>query len=494
VLVFSPDGHRLAIGGDAGMLLVLDCRSLKVEKVKTDTGDGVTALAFSPLGRVLAAGFGFTSGNIRLWDINSLQACGRLTNHTMWVTALAFSSDGRRLVSVGEDWTLRVWSMPGSVEVRCLQTSQNTIGTLALLGDGKTLVTGDKAGTVCLWDLSAAGKGQGHTNLPISYAIELEPKVAVESYEIGNLDPKVVCRFGLAYAPDARSFVTTDRDGFLALYDARSLQVLEPLPALGSNNWAVALSPDGRWLAAGHASGRITICDWKTRTATTNVLTPFEWVGRLRFSASGRFLVASVVFNDQSVQTRIWRTNDWSEVPLQSFIGKDLFFHNLSPDDDLLAAGYTDGAVRLWKFPSGQLVATLRQQKVRNNELRFSPDGRLLVAAGGDGSVVLWDVRAARQVAVLRGHSFAAWSAAFSPDGRRLATGGTGASDAVKLWDLATHRELLCLSQEGSFFCDASFSPDGNTLQATSFSGVAHLWRAPSWAEIEAAEKGQKAK
>jgi WD40 repeat protein len=70
-----------------------------------------------------------------------------------------------------------------------------------------------------------------------------------------------------------------------------------------------------------------------------------------------------------------------------------------------------------------------------------------------------------------------------------LATGGSAAKDAVILWDLATQRELLSLQGEGEYFDLVAFSPDGSTVMATSFSGVAHLWRAPSWAEIAAAEK-----
>ena len=70
-----------------------------------------------------------------------------------------------------------------------------------------------------------------------------------------------------------------------------------------------------------------------------------------------------------------------------------------------------------------------------------------------------------------------------------MATGGSSARDAVKLWDLIAHRELLSFQAEGIIFFDLAFSPDGNTLAATSLGGMAHLWRAPSWAEIDVAKK-----
>ena len=124
------------------------------------------------------------------------------------------------------------------------------------------------------------------------------------------------------------------------------------------------------------------------------------------------------------------------------------------------------------------------------NELFFSPDGRMLVTTGGDGYVKLWDIATGRELATLRGHSGYVWGATFWGDSRRVATGGSTTKDAVILWDVVAQRELLSLPTEGLFFLNLLVSPDGNTLVATSLTGHAHLWRAPSWAEIEAAEKG----
>ena len=148
--------------------------------------------------------------------------------------------------------------------------------------------------------------------------------------------------------------------------------------------------------------------------------------------------------------------------------------------------------MKLWSFPAGQHEATYRQHYGWVFGVCFSEDGRVLASAGEEPTVTLWDVGARRESATWRRPIAAALSVAFSSDGRRLATGGGGTGDAVKLWDLATHRELLTLPAEGFFFSDVAFSPDGNTLAATSIAGIAHLWRAPSWEEIAAAEKTQK--
>jgi eukaryotic-like serine/threonine-protein kinase len=493
VVVFSPDGGRLAIGEDYGRTRVLNWRTGAFAFLPTELGAGVTALAFSPTGNLLAAGYGYGKGTIRLWDARSGEPRGKLTNHTDSVTAVLFTPDGRQLASASQDGTIRIWNAADHAELRCLQSSGEWLKALAILPDGKTLVSGGLGGSVCFWDAAASSRTPAHTDWAVAFGFDSLAELEAPQFAFGTLDPRAARRLGFAFTPDSRRFITTDRYGSLALWDARSVRVTEDLPVLGSNHWGVALSPDGRWLAAGKTSGILTIWDWTARRAVTNFTVPCEFSGKLHFSRSGNFLFAVAGNNEWVVRTRIWQTGDWKEVPLagKEFAGP--WSADLSPDDRLLAAGYANGAVKLFRFPSGQHEKTFTNHQAQVTGVLFSPDGRCLFSTSLDGSARLWDVFAWRKLATLRGHFGMAWHLALSPDGRRLATGGSSPRDAVKLWDLVAQRELLSLQGEGHYFQHLAFSPDGNTLAAVSLDGIAHLWRAPSWQEIEAAEKKQKA-
>jgi WD40 repeat protein len=490
VVVFSPDGNRLAIGEDYGRVQLFDLRTGIVVPLQTQSSEGVAALAFSANEELLAAGLGSA---VRLWDANSGEHRGRLTNHTDLVKGLAFTPDGRQLTSASGDGTIRIWSETDHTELRCLRSSGQKLAALAMLPDGRTLVTGGDGGSVCLWDTTASSRAPAHTNWAVAFGFDSLAELEAAQLGLKTPDPKATRRLGFAFTPDSRSFITTHRDGSLALWDARSVRVMEYLPVLGSNHWGVALSPNGRWLAAGKTSGELTIWDWTARHAVTNFTVPCEYVGLLRFSRSGNFLFVIAANNEWVTSTRIWQTGDWKKVALRENQFAGLWSVDLSPDDRLLAAGYVNGPVKLFRFPSGQSEATFTNHQGAVIGVLFSPDGRGLFSTSFDGSARLWDVSARRELATLRGHSGMVLSAALSPDGVRAATGGSGPRDAVKLWDLVAHRELLSLQGEGQYFQQLTFSPDGNMLAAISLDGIAHLWRAPSWEEIEAAEKRKAA-
>ena len=490
VVDFSPDGSRLAIGEDYGRIRILNWRLGTVVAITNlaQMGEGVAALAFSPSAELLATGFANT---IRLWDASSGEPRGHLTNHTGTVRALAFSTDGQRLASAASDQTIRIWSVADQVQLRWWRGHQSEALALAFLPDGKTLASGCRESTVCFWASTASNRPPTHSRLPISIGINSPSHLDAQNYAPGELAPGVVRRFGFAFTPDGRSFITTDLDGVLGVWDTRSVQQTETLPALGSNHWGVALSPDGRWLAVGSGSGKVTIWDWTPRRRVTSFELRFEWLGHLRFSRSGQFLWAMVMFNDWKARFKIWRTADWQEVPLPGNPVGDIYMADFSPDDRLLAVGCKDGAVRLWDFPSGRHMTTFTNHAGPVSGLVFLPDGRGLASTSFDGAIKLQDLFPPREGAKVRSETMSVGNVALSADGRRLATGRSGARDAVKLWDLATQRERLSLPGEDNYLpAHVAFSPDGYTLVAVSFAGIANLWRAPSWAEIEAAEKG----
>jgi WD40 repeat protein len=107
--------------------------------------------------------------------------------------------------------------------------------------------------------------------------------------------------------------------------------------------------------------------------------------------------------------------------------------------------------------------------------------------------VHLWDSNSQREIATLSDIMFCVMSSTFSPDGRRLVV-GSNSLDGVSLWDVESREELLVMEMEGPLYHFA-FSPDGDLLAGGSLaSNLLQVWRAPSCAEIEAAEKVQAAK
>ncbi len=218
--------------------------------------------------------------------------------------------------------------------------------------------------------------------------------IPLEGWASGpTLDPRTARRFGLSFTPDSRWFITLDTNGTLVRWDARSWQPAETLSALGSNHWGVALSPDARWLATGDYPDRITLYDWTTRRAVTNYAVPFEWFGGLRFSSSGRYFIGHAARNNRTSTVRIWHTGDWSEVPLTGSQYEGFFPVELSPDDRLLAVGNAYGALKLFRFPSLNLVTQLTETKDKDIicGILFTAGGRGLVSVDLAGGVRLWD-------------------------------------------------------------------------------------------------------
>ncbi|EEH55715.1 uncharacterized protein MICPUCDRAFT_18664 [Micromonas pusilla CCMP1545] len=131
-----------------------------------------------------------------------------------------------------------------------------------------------------------------------------------------------------------------------------------------------------------------------------------------------------------------------------------------APGSDVVAAGASDGSIRLWNLVDGSTDVLLKGHKSEVTALRFSRDGSLLVSGGKDTNVVVWDVVAEAGLCRLRGHKGQVTDACFvdgdnnadtrgaSASGRRLVTCSKDAT--VRVWDLDTQHCAQTVSALGA--------------------------------------------
>jgi WD40 repeat protein len=126
-----------------------------------------------------------------------------------------------------------------------------------------------------------------------------------------------------------------------------------------------------------------------------------------------------------------------------------------SPDGRLLATAWNDGAILVWKLPTGEEARRLTAFEKGATCVAFAPDGKTLAAGSADGRVRVWDAATGRVLTTFKAHKDSVHSLTFIRGGKALVSGGTagegdanvyfGGSDRARVWDPATGRELLAL-------------------------------------------------
>jgi WD40 repeat protein len=161
----------------------------------------------------------------------------------------------------------------------------------------------------------------------------------------------------------------------------------------------------------------------------------------------------------------------------------------LSPNGGILAAG-AGKEISLWEVRTGRRLSGWLGHREWTIELEFSADGTTLASGSYDATAALWDVPSGRSKGRLTGHTKPVRHVTFSPDGRTLAT--RAVDDTLKLWNVQTGREVMAGEGTSSTwspnFVGMRFSPDGSVMAFGLPSGQIRFLRAPSFAEIDAAE------
>ncbi len=235
----------------------------------------------------------------------------------------------------------------------------------------------------------------------------------------------------IALSSDGR-LLAAGSDAGLVVRDTASWQVVRDWPE-GPD--AVGFSPDGRWFAQANRSGAWVYDSgtWAVRTHWTNQASGFT---RLAFSPDSRLLAVAQRERPGVILRAVVGAEPDRELAGLAFPMSVAF----SPDGRQLAAGNSLGELAIWTLGD---PAVIMRQKAHDRylfALGYSPDGRTLATGGGDQLIHLWDTRAGSSTgtngltrrATLRGHRNEIWSLAYDRDGRTLVSAGR--DHTVKFW------------------------------------------------------------
>ncbi len=466
----APDLSLAVYALPEGKIRAIDLRDGKELWTALAAKEFITTLAFSPDGKTLASAAGFTESDIRLWEVATGKQIGHLKGHGSFVAALVFWPDGKKLASSSADQTIRIWDVGSQKCLDVLRGHRLEVWRLALLPDARTLVSGGKDGTVCLWDTSFIHDRPSRRTLPTDNVVNS------------------------SFASDGRSLVTLTRQGQVTQWTDTDFQLGTPLVELEKNAVTSCFSEDGRFLAAQWTNGTVEVWDLSRRILLRRLTDAAGMVRTAGPKASG---LVQFLPGGQKLITWSGRDNLLHEWNLFSGAEEQTWQAPLAFDS---VAVSPDGRQCIALGWEGDFVLrNLKDKSQRTPELNllegdlgcFSPDGKLFAAASSLGYAQVWDAATWQPLATLGGFLKGAHTLAFSADGKRLAVGG-GDNEAVKLWDTESWQDVFTLEGQGTGYMGVWFSPDGNTITWGNKSGALHIWSAPSWEEIAAAETKEK--
>src|SRR5262249_54165075 len=380
----------------------------------------VYSVALSPDGKKLVTGG--QDGSVRLFNVPAPKegqtirvkhdAATKLTGHGITVECVAYSPDGKRIASGSWDNTARLYDADGK-DITVLKGHNRGVMAMAFSRDGKLLVTGSGdhtasiAGEVRLWD-AEDGKDRGLVGKQQDMAL------------------------GVAFGPGEGSLVSVGRDRTVRVWDVEKraeLHAYRPAEATAEEPkvvQALAYSSDGTLLAVGGEGGTIDLWNVKERKKSGTLTGHKDTVYALAWSGDGSRLVTAS--GDRTAI--IWDVGGKKPLHTLKHPG-GVFAVAITRDGATVATGGFDKVIRLWDANSGNETAKRDGHTASVRCLGFAPDGEFLASGGSDYSVRVWTLKDQKGQRELRGHTKTVRALAYLPDGS-LVTGGD--DRLIRVW------------------------------------------------------------
>lgn len=430
---FSRDGKRLVVLGfetlamvelGTGVVRKADMQAFAEQNLQL-TGWKVT---FSPLEKTLV--IGTFAGEVAFVDAATLNISRILRVHRTNVKSLAFSGDGKTVITASGDRIVKFIDFQSGLVVNELRGHFSGVHEVIVSPDGKTLGTASADFKLHLWNLNAVSQNDAlltdaqvsafssDGRLVFGWNNRINRFASWKAEERTQLTSTAlpVNPFSTVFLDDVGAVAVGERAGFVSVIDAKTAVVLNRWRPAERNLFAIDAAADGSAIFTGSEDGIVRRID----------------------GSDGSSVFASKVADDAIKSVA------------------------LSPDGKFIASGGNAKDVRILDAATGAVLAELGGNMKPVLHVRFSRDGRYLASGGADDVVRIWDHASRILVRELKGFSAGVAALDFSPDGKRLVT----ASDVgvVRLWDMETGEQVLAVPASEKQITQVRFTTDGRTI------------------------------
>lgn len=391
-----------------------------------------------------------------------------LAGHSALVTSVAFSPDGRTLLSSSRDRTVRFWS-PSKMKSReeTVRGHSDFVTRAVFSPDGALIATSSWDKTVRLWE-GGSGRALG------------PPLKGHKSWV-----------YDVAFSPDGKLIVSAGFDGEIRLWSVPLRRAVGQIKASDQGLLTIACTADGRSVVSAGLDGVIRVWDLETNKLRYELRGHVGGVYAIRIAPGSDTLVSASV--DSTL--RLWSLSTGDSLGVLRGHADGVIALAISPDGKRIASAGEDKLILLWDLSTrSQLGLPLRGHMGFIRALAFSPSGKDLASASQDQTIRLWHLPSRQSASGEKRLEHGSWvqSVAFSPDGKLVATGTRRGT--IRLWDASTGRPASeSIKAHSEAVVDVAFSPEGALLASGARDGTVRVWPYKTSAQPQAAVRSDQA-
>lgn len=410
-------------------------------------GGTIWSVAFSPDGKRLVTGS--VDQSARVWDLATRQQ-RLLIDHTGIIRVVAFSHDGKRIATTGEDGVTRLWDAQSGERVQQFIGHIGTIFAVAFTPDDQKVLTAGIDKTARLWNVKTGeelGQFKGHTG-----------KIRAA-----------------ALSADGTQLATVGEDKVVIVWDVATFQPISHLNGHQGEVRSVNFSPDGRFIVTGDDLSDVILWDAKTGQETRHFTGHEKRIWSAVFSPDSQYLLTS----SDDATARLWEVATGKQKYLFAGHAKGkIVIAAFSPDETTIVTTGGDFTVRFWNWQTGKQLGQLENPTAAPHTVSISPDGQTIVTAGEDNAIHVWDAQTGAETHFLLGYTVdytqAISTVLFSADGSLLASAGT--EPTIRLWSPDTWQEVGHLTGHTGAVKTMAISPNSQQVASASDDGTTRIW------------------